>query len=370
MKIKSFLVVGTLSTLLFGTVLGFNYYKEGKIKEALANLPEISVPVTTEIIKYKNYIPKVEGVGFIVSGKAVNISNELSGKIVEINFESGQNVKEGDSLLKLDTKLEVAELKKTEARMPAVKSKYDRYNYLIKNKSISKEDLEESRSEYLSLVAEIETLKAKIDLKNITAPFDGIVGIRHVNLGEYLSTGSDIVRLENIDVMSVKIAISQKNYLDVKIGQKVKVLPESINNKIYEGKVSAISPVINPNTGLFEMEITIPNDSKILRTGMYSTVIIDITEKENQIIIPQTSIKYALYGQSVFVVNKSEKEELRVEQKFVKTDELIDDDIVILEGLSLGDRVVTNGQLKLNNGSLIFESEDKTLQNMKIINNL
>lgn len=370
MKLKSLLVVGTLSTALFGTVLGFNHFKQNKINEVLSNLPEASFPVVTEVINYESYIPKVEGVGFIVSGNAVNISNELAGKIVEINFESGQNVKKGQILLKLDTELEKSELNKVEAQMISVKSKYDRYSVLIKNKSISKEAYEDARSDYLALLSDIEALKTKINFKNIKAPFDGIVGIRNVNIGEYLSSGSDIVRLENIDEMTVKISISQKNYLDIKLNQEVKIHPESLRDTTYEGRISAISPVINPKTGLFDIEITIPNEEKKLRTGMYTTVSIDIEEKDNQIIIPQTSIQYALYGQSVYVVEKDEKGATRAVQKFVKTGDLFDSDIVIVDGLEVGENVVTNGQLKLNNGSLVFESEDATLDNMKIINNL
>lgn len=370
MKIKALATVSLLSIGLFGTVLGFNEFKSIKIKEALANMPEVSVPVVTEVIEYKNYTPQLKGVGFIVSGEAVNISNELAGKITRINFESGQSVKKDDILIELDTSQERAEIKRVETNIPAAKSQYERYQKLVKTASIPKEELEQTKAKYFSLLAEVDALNVKIDLKKIKAPFDGFVSLRNINLGEYLSSGSDIVRLENINTMTVKIGVSQKNYLDLKIGQSVDVIAESIKSKIYKGKLSAISPVINPKTGMFSAEITIPNEQKKLRTGMYASVSIGIEEKVNQIIIPQTAIKYALYGQSVFVVYNDKEGLERVNQIFVKTSDLIDEDVVVTEGLDLGQKIVTNGQMKLNNNSLIFESKDETLSDSKIINNL
>ena len=361
MKKKSLAIVILLSVGCFGTVITFNHYKQTMIENAIKNMPESSSPVITEIIKNSNYTPYLETIGFVRPEKGVNINNEVPGVVTNINFKSGDIVKKGQLLISLDHSVETANLKSFQAKLSAAKSKYEGDLILLKNKTIAKRDVEKSESEYISLLAEIESVKATIAKKEILAPFDGITGLIKIQIGEYLNVGSDITRLENIKKMKMNFSISQKYFQKIKLGQTVVLSVEANPNTIYNGAISAIEPTINQSTGLFDLEVLIPNKDHSLRTGMYATIQIRENELKEQIIIPQTAIQYALYGESVYVVYKDDKNNDRVKQVFIKTGKRFDNNVIVTDGLNIGDRVVIQGQIRLSNNSLIHESNDDTL---------
>ena len=190
--------------LLFGSVIGFNLFKQQKIAEYLANRPEPEFPVTVTQVKPVDWVPVIEAIGFIEPNQGVTVANETSGVIDKISFESGTQVEEGQLLITLDSEVEKANLKSAQAKLPAAQAKYKRYQGLYKKGSISKEAYDEAGANYFSLQAEIESLKASIDRREIQAPFAGEVGIRNVYLGQYLQAGSDIVRLEDTTVMRLR----------------------------------------------------------------------------------------------------------------------------------------------------------------------
>lgn len=367
---KSYFIVSIIAASMFGSVIAFNEYKNEKISEYMANRPEASIPVVSSVIEDSSYSPKVNTIGFITPDKGANVNNELAGTINGIFFESGDYVKKDDILLTLESSYEEAQRDSLSAKIPAAKSKYFRYKDLRKKGSISQESLDEAEATYFSMLGDFESINAKIELKKIKAPFDGFTGLRTVQLGEYLKSGDTIVRLESLNLMKVTIAISQKYFHEIKENQNVKVKVSSKEDFVYDGYVSAIAPVVNPSTGLFKVEVSIPNEDKELRSGMYAKVSIDLKEVDNQIIVPQTSIQYALYGESLYVVEKGEKGDDRAKQIFIKTGQRIEDQVVIEDGLKVGDKVVTNGQLRLSNGVLVHEVKDESLKNSKIINKL
>ncbi len=367
---KSYFIVSAIAISMFGSVIGFNEYKNTKIKEFIENRPEASMPIVSAIIKYDSYSPEIRTIGFIAPDKGVNVNNELTGTIENIYFNSGDYVNKGDVLLKLDTAYEEAQIKSLKAKIPATKSKYERYGDLIKKGSISRESYDEAEANYLSMLGDLDTIETKVEQKTIKAPFSGFTGLRNVQLGEFLSTGSTIVRLENLNLMKLKIAVSQKYFHEIKEKQKVKINVSSKEKITYEGYILAISPVVNPSTGLFNIEVAIPNENKELRSGMYAKVAIELAKENNQIIVPQTSIQYALYGESLYVVEKSKDGKERAKQVFVKTGHRINDNVIIEDGVKLGDKIVTNGQLRLSNGVLVHEVKDDSLKNSKIINRL
>lgn len=361
MNKKSLAVVILLSLTCFGSVIAFNEYKQSMIENALKNRPEQSSPVVSEILKYQDYTPFIETIGFVKPEKGVDVNNESAGVVTKILFNSGDIVKKGQILIELDNSVETAKLESLQAKLPAAKSQYEGDLKLYKNKTIAKRALDKSEADYQSLIAEIASLNATIDKKIITAPFDGMTGLIRVQLGEFLNVGSNITRLENMNQMKMNFSVSQKYFNQINLKQKVFVTVEANKDAVYTGEISAIEPTINPNTGLFEIEVLIPNKDHSLRTGMYATVRIKEDTLKEQLIIPQTAIQYALYGESVFVVYKDKEGKERVKQQFVKTGKRINNDVIITEGLNAGDQVVTNGQVRLNNNSLVHESNDKTL---------
>ncbi|MBL4816060.1 MAG: efflux RND transporter periplasmic adaptor subunit, partial [Shewanella sp.] len=187
-----------IALLAFGSVIGFNLMVKAKIADAIANMPEPESPVTTLTLTSVNWQPTIDAIGFVEPNQGLTIANELSGVVSEINFENGTEVKFDQSLIVLDSAVEKANLKSKMVQLPAAEADYKRLVLLYKQKSVSKQDLDNSEAKYLALKADIESLNATIDRREIDAPFAGLIGIRSVNLGEYLQTGTDIVRLEDI----------------------------------------------------------------------------------------------------------------------------------------------------------------------------
>jgi len=248
----------------------------------------------------------------------------------------------------LDSEVEKANLKSAEAKLPAAEAKYKRYQGLYTKGSISKEAYDEAEANYFSLKADIESLKAAIDRREIKAPFDGVVGIRNVYLGQYLQAGTDIVRLEDTSVMRLRFTVPQTDISRISMGQDVDIFVDAYPDKAFKGSISAIEPAVNIQSGLIQVQADIPNSDGQLRSGMFARANIILPKLENQVTLPQTAITFTLYGDNVYIV-KEENGEKRVIQQVVKVGERTQDIAHILEGVNPGDVVVTSGQVRLSN---------------------
>jgi membrane fusion protein (multidrug efflux system) len=341
-----------IAILLFGSVIGFNMFKQQKIAEFMANRPEPEFPVTVTDVESVDWVPVIEAIGFIEPNQGVTVANETSGIIDQISFESGTQVKEGQPLVLLDSDVEKANLKSTQAKLPAAQAKYKRYQGLYKKGSISKEAYDDAEANYFSLQADIESLKASIDRREIKAPFAGVVGIRNVYLGQYLQAGTDIVRLEDTSVMRLRFTVPQTDISRINLGQKMDIFVDSYPEIAFEGSISAIEPAVNVQSGLIQVQADIPNNDGKLRSGMFARANIILPTIENQITLPQTAITFTLYGDNVYILSE-EDGVTRVQQHVVKVGERTADIAHILEGVKAGDVVVTSGQVRLSNGAKV-----------------
>ncbi|MEZ8476381.1 efflux RND transporter periplasmic adaptor subunit [Vibrio cyclitrophicus] len=350
-----------IAVLLFGSVIGFNMFKQQKIAEYMANRPEPEFPVTVTEVQPIDWVPVIEAIGFIEPNQGVTLANETSGVIDQISFESGTDVKSGQQLVRLDSDVEKANLKSSEARLPAAKAKYKRYQGLFKKGSISKEAYDEAEANYFSLSADIESLKASIERREIRAPFDGKVGIRNVYLGQYLQSGTDIVRLEDTSVMRLRFTVSQTDISRINVGQAIDIFVDAYPEKPFEGSISAIEPAVSIQSGLIQVQADIPNNDGKLRSGMFARANIILPKLENQVPLPQTAITFTLYGDNVYILTEEDGVQ-RVAQHVVKVGERTADIAHILEGVKAGDTVVTSGQVRLSNGAKvkIVESDSIT----------
>ncbi|MDA0150057.1 efflux RND transporter periplasmic adaptor subunit [Vibrio sp. LaRot3] len=360
MKKWTFFMI-VIAVLLFGSVIGFNLFKQQKIAEYMANLPEPEFPVTVTEVQATDWVPVIEAIGFIEPNQGVTVANETSGVIDVISFESGTQVEEGQPLITLDSQVEKANLKSAQAKLPAAKAKYKRYQGLYKKGSISKEAYDEAGANYFSLQAEIESLKASIDRREIKAPFAGVVGIRNVYLGQYLQAGSDIVRLEDTTVMRLRFTVPQSDISRIKLDQQVDIFVDAYPEKTFKGSISAIEPAVNVQSGLIQVQADIPNSDGQLRSGMFARANIILPKIENQVALQQTAITYTLYGDSVYIVTEEEGAK-RVKQHVIKVGERAADVAHVLEGVKPGDVVVTSGQVRLSNHAKvrIVESDATT----------
>ncbi|ASC58493.1 efflux RND transporter periplasmic adaptor subunit [Vibrio vulnificus] len=341
-----------IAILLFGSVIGFNLFKQKKIAEYLANRPEPEFPVTVTEVKPVDWVPVIEAIGFIEPNQGVTIANETSGVIKQIRFESGTQVKEGQPLVLLDSDVEKANLKSSEAKLPAAEAKYKRYQGLFKKGSISKEAYDEAEANYYSLKADIESLKASIARREIKAPFSGVIGIRNVYLGQYLQAGSDIVRLEDTSVMRLRFTVPQNDISRINLGQEVDIFVDAYPQNPFKGSITAIEPAVNIQSGLIQVQADIPNSDGKLRSGMFARANIILPKLEDQVTLPQTAITFTLYGDNVYILTEEDGVQ-RVKQHVVKVGERTGNIAHILDGVKVGDQVVTSGQVRLSNDAKV-----------------
>ncbi|MEH8206995.1 efflux RND transporter periplasmic adaptor subunit [Aeromonas veronii] len=358
-----------IAIALFGSVIGFNLFKQKMIAQYMANRPEPEFPVTAMVTKAQDWIPTIEAIGFIEPNQGVTLSTELAGTIDAITFESGKPVKADQLLLSLDSTVERANLRASQAKLPAAKAKFDRFQNLYKTSSISKEQLDEAEAAYRSLEADIESLKATIARREVRAPFSGVVGLRNVFLGQYLQPGTDIVRLEDTSVMRLRFTVPQTDISKIKLGQTIKINVDAYPQTQFDGHITAIEPAVNFQSGLIQVQADIPNNDGQLRSGMFARASIILPTVKDQIVIPQSAISFTLYGQNVYVLKEGEETDkegnkvkvLRAKQVVVKAGERRGNDVHVLSGIQAGDQIVLSGQVRLSNDTKVHVVENDAL---------
>ena len=358
-----------IAIALFGSVIGFNLFKQKMIAQYMANRPEPEFPVTAMVTKAQDWVPTIEAIGFIEPNQGVTLSTELAGTIDAITFESGKPVKADQLLLSLDSTVERANLRASQAKLPAAKAKFDRFQNLYKTSSISKEQLDEAEAAYRSLEADIESLKATIARREVRAPFSGVVGLRNVFLGQYLQPGTYIVRLEDTSVMRLRFTVPQTDISKIKLGQTIKINVDAYPQTQFDGHITAIEPAVNFQSGLIQVQADIPNNDGQLRSGMFARASIILPTVKDQIVIPQTAISFTLYGQNVYVLKEGEETDkegnkvkvLRAKQVVVKAGERRGNDVHVLSGIQAGDQIVLSGQVRLSNDTKVHVVENDAL---------
>ncbi|MGC5427170.1 efflux RND transporter periplasmic adaptor subunit [Aeromonas veronii bv. sobria] len=358
-----------IAIALFGSVIGFNLFKQKMIAQYMANRPEPEFPVTAMVTKAQDWVPTIEAIGFIEPNQGVTLSTELAGTIDAITFGSGKPVKADQLLLSLDSTVERANLRASQAKLPAAKAKFDRFQNLYKTSSISKEQLDEAEAAYRSLEADIESLKATIARREVRAPFSGVVGLRNVFLGQYLQPGTDIVRLEDTSVMRLRFTVPQTDISKIKLGQTIKINVDAYPQTQFDGHITAIEPAVNFQSGLIQVQADIPNNDGQLRSGMFARASIILPTVKDQIVIPQTAISFTLYGQNVYVLKEGEETDkegnkvkvLRAKQVVVKAGERRGNDVHVLSGIQAGDQIVLSGQVRLSNDTKVHVVENDAL---------
>jgi membrane fusion protein (multidrug efflux system) len=349
-----------LALLLFGSVIGFNLFKQQKIAEYMANRPEPAFPVTVQQVEASDWVPSIQAIGFIEPNQGVTLTTESSGVIKALQFESGDTVKKDQKLVLLDTEVEQANLTSAKVRLPAAEARFKRYEDLFKKGSVSKESYDSAEAEYLSLKADIRALQATIKRRELSAPFDGVVGIRNVYLGQYLQPGTDIVRLEDTSIMRLRFTVPQTDISRIHIGQAMTIMIDAYPEESFIGTISAIEPAVDNQSGLIQVQADIPNNGGKLRSGMFARADIIQPTQENQVVLPQTAISFNLYGDNVYIVSEVDGEQ-RVQQQVVKVGERRNDVAHILQGVKIGDTIVTSGQVRLSNGAKVKVVENDAL---------
>lgn len=350
---KMLLYVG----IFFLIVFGWYGVKKGLFFWFMSTYQEPPVTVSSTVATSKTWQSYLNAVGTLNAINGVDLSSEVSGTVKEIKFNSGQFVKKGDVIILLDTSIQEADLKSSQAEAQLAKINYDREKTLFGKNASSQAALDKRLADLLQAQARVENVQAQIMEKTITAPFDGRLGIRQINLGQYISPGINMVTLQSLDPLYVMFNLPEQYLSELYINQDIDVNVNFGAGKTVKGKISAINSKVDQATRNVLIQATIPNENYQLYPGMYGSVKIWLKERKNTIAVPQTAISYSLSGDYVFLIKNESKDEkkplLRVYRQYVKVGERRGDEAAILEGLQAGDQIVSSGQLKLQNGSRV-----------------
>jgi membrane fusion protein (multidrug efflux system) len=307
---------------------------------------------------------KISSIGVAEALQGVDISGSESGNVVEILFDSGTKVKAGQPLVKLDTSKEDADLKATLAQIPAAKTDLDRKKQLLKSGAVGQSDVDDAQSKHDTLVAESGSLKATIARRSLKAPFGGVLGIRKVNLGQYLQPGDQVANLQDLSVMRMRFLVAQKDFGKIKIGQPIEARFDAYPDDVFKGKISTIEPSVKYQSGIIPVQADVPNSEEKLLPGMYASLDVLLPGHSKKVVVPAGAVTFNLYGESVYVVDQTAG---TVQQVTVQTGPTRGNLVIVEKGLKAGDLVVVAGQLKLSNGSKVKVVEGQTLPEMTAV---
>jgi len=336
-------------------VLALGAVKAAQLKE-LSSMPHVmpATAVTTTEAKAMAWSPVINAIGTLAPVEGVNLAADADGIITKIGVESGAAVKAGDLVIELDSSVEGAQLTAAEAQLSLAKLQQDRAAELVAKQTISTAESDSATAQLDQANANVTALKATIARKQVRAPFAGRIGIRLVNLGQFVARGSALVPLQKLDPIFVNFTVPQRQLSSLSIGQQIALSVDAFPGK-FPGVISAINSQVDPSTRNVSVQATLSNPDEQLRSGMFVEVQVELPAGPDQIVLPATSIAYAPYGDSVFIVEKMKSpdgsEYLGVRQQIVKLGTTRGDLIVIEEGVKAGEQVVTAGVFKLRNGA-------------------
>jgi membrane fusion protein, multidrug efflux system len=344
--------------LLIGGLAGIKYLQIERMTAYGDNFVPPPEVVTTATAKNDSWESFLTAVGSLEAVQGVVVTAELKGKVVHIAFEPGSMVKAGDLLVQQDTSVESAQLRAAEAEVALAKINFKRSKELVAAKTISQSDFDNADARFKEAEAQADNIRAMIAKKTIRAPFAGRLGIRLVNLGQTLNEGDEIVSLQSLDPIYVNFLLPQQRLAQVYPGLAIRLITDALPGQVVSGKITAINPQVDAATRNIRIQATVENPEEGLRPGMYVNVSVVLPDLIEVLTIPATSVLYAPYGDSVFVVEKkkndaNEPSGLVLNQKFVRLGEKRGDYITVVSGLKQGETVVSTGVFKLRNGQAV-----------------
>ena len=353
------MILMLIVTAAFIAALGLVKFRQ--IQEAMGQAAAFQPPpeaVTTVVAPMERWPATLSAIGTIAPVQGVTVSADLPGIIDRIAFESGGSFHEGDVLVQLDTRQEQAQLAAVEAERDLARLNFERLEGLVKDGAISRADYDRAAAEQKQTEAKVGEIQASIARKTIRAPFSGVLGIRQVNLGQYLSAGDAVVPLQSLDPIYVNFSVPQQDAGQVHTGHNVRVTTGDLPRIEYAGRITAVNSIVDEATRNIQLQATLANPKGALRPGMFVQAEVLLGASRPVVTLPGSAISYAPYGDSVFVVTdlKDQKGQTYrgVRQQFVKLGASRGDQIAVLSGLKAGEEIVSSGVFKLRNGASVL----------------
>ncbi|MGA7180989.1 MAG: efflux RND transporter periplasmic adaptor subunit [Thiobacillaceae bacterium] len=356
---KPMIIMLIVAAVLVGGVVGFQTFKNKMIAQGIKGSANPPQTVSTTVAQESSWQPTVEAVGSFSASKQAALSAEVGGLVTAIYFDSGQRVNVGQPLVELNPAPLKAQLVQLEAQAALAEVNLKRDQAQLKVQAISQSVVDTDAATLKSAQAQVKTQKALIAQKTIAAPFSGQLGIRQVNLGQYLAPGTPVVTLQKLDPMDVDFTVPQSQIDLVHVGMQAQVQTSAARDQTFNARVTAIEPQIDPATRNLKVRARMPNPRNALLPGVFATVRITQGQPRQYVTLPNAAVAYNPYGATVFIVRDrgkgpDGKSRLTVEQRFVTAGLTRGDQVAILDGVKAGEIVVTAGQLKLRNDSPVL----------------
>ncbi|MDI6948795.1 efflux RND transporter periplasmic adaptor subunit [Serratia sp. Se-RSmG] len=303
------------------------------------------------------------GIGSLEATRQVMVAAEVDGRVAQILFTPGEAVKAGQLLVQLNDAPEQGELARLQAQARNARALLDRTRRLVPLQAATREQLDQAVADHEQAAADVRRVQALIDQKRIRAPFDGVLGVRRVNLGQFARAGDPLVSLTDASSLYANLTLPEQALGALRVGQPVAVTVDAHAGREFPGKVTTVEPQVDPGTRTVRVQALLANPDGALSAGMYAQARIGLPDRPDVITVPETAVSYSAYGDSVYVVTPPEAAAAAptVRQAYVKTGERLRGRVVVTEGLKAGDRVVTSGQLRLHNGAAVEILPDDTV---------
>ena len=349
-------IMAVLLAVVLGGIYGFDQFRQKMIAQFFAGNRPAPTPVMAVAAASEPMARYLEGIGSIVAVHQVTVSPEVSGRVTKIMFESGSTVRSGDPLVQLNDEPERADLANYVAQAHMAQLTLARNSTLAKQQFSSQQTVDQNQSELEVAEAGIARIQATIAQKLIRAPFSGDLGVRQVDLGQYLSAGTAIVTLTDLDTLHADFTLQEQARSDLAVGQDIEVRVDSFPDRVFPAKLTTIEPQIDPTTRSIKVQATLDNPGHLLLPGMFAVARVVLPAVPHVTTVAETSVDYTAYGESVFLLTPAGRQidgklVYKAVQTFVKSGDRHDGKVAILDGVKPGDLVVTVGQLKLQNGA-------------------
>lgn len=360
--VRWFIIVGLLLAALVGGLVWFNHFRGEMIKGFFANNKPPPATVTVAEAKSEVVPNLLRAVGDLAAVHQVNVTSDVSGRITEIMFTAGSDVKAGAPLVQLFDAPEQGDLASFKAQATVAQLSLDRAKQLASRQFGPQATVDTAQAAYDQANAGIAKTQAIISQKLVRAPFDGQLGVRKVEVGQFLTAGTLIVTLTDLSTVYANFTTTERDSATLKVGQTVRIVVDAYPGRKFEGKITTIEPQISSDTRNIRVQATIENPDRVLKPGMFATTTVVLPDKPAVVTVPETAVDYTLYGDSVYLVTEHKaddgKSSLTAVRTFVRTGNRTDGRVAITNGLKPGDRVVAVGQVKLQSGAAIAISTD------------
>jgi multidrug efflux system membrane fusion protein len=361
--VRWFIIVGLLLVLLVGALVGFNAFRSKMIAQFFANNKPPPTSVAISEAKSEVIPNLLTAVGDLAAVHQVNVTSDVSGRITDIMFTAGSNVKAGSPLVQLFDGPDQGDLASFKAQATVAQLSLDRAKQLASRQFGPQATVDTAQAAYDQANAGIAKTQAIISQKLVRAPFDGELGVRHVEVGQFLTAGTQIVTLTDLSKLYANFTVTEKDSAALKVGQTVRIAVDAYPGRTFEGKVTTIEPQIATDTRNVRVQATLDNPDRILKPGMFATTTVVLPDKPAVVTVPETAVDYTLYGDSVFLLTEKKEDDgktsLTAVRTFVRTGSRINGRAEIASGLKAGDRVVAVGQLKLQSGAAVAISTEQ-----------